>query len=575
MSRRSLIAATGSLLLPSRGSAYPRGGAGIVAAPSGPYNYIMNVAVMTPPAVPSELVQVVGTWKTVTDGSSVNYLTATNANGESTIQFPATSGAPSSATIQAAFLAGSQPTTSVCIFGMCIRPGVGGYYINLSRGSGETNGALYVQKETDTYASVTLLGSLGTAGTTFTSGDKYSFTPTISGTSTVTIGVAVQRASDSKWLTSSATWSATPQTALTVTDSSSPLLAQGAGLLLINQSAADVAVYAAEVFNAVNPWTYYAGGASPILSPGATYGSITAAGLTGVMGCYDSIVGGRVILSVAIWPTTTNQWYCAMFSTTNGHTLGYMSGSIQSPPSGNGLIGDCGITCWQPTGGTYGGVNAYWQAKWYGVDPDGGSGFVDIERSTDTTLQAGNWATIVSELIPYAGHSFGPFGPNLVVNPNNNNLELYTGDGSASGAIYMLYTSDGVTWSDGGTVLPCPYDIIYAFGECRVMYIGTRRFYYCEAATAVAGSAGATSVMQFHSDPPYTSSAVVFDGYAITPNPAVTWRSVDVGLGAVMNLDLGDGNGVIPRGWMAGQFNADPVEATGAALGYIYQVGGY
>ena len=201
--------------------------------------------------LPVELVPVAQAWQTATDGSSVNYLQA-QTTAISAIQFLSNAAPPCVPSITVEFTTGSQPTTSDCSLGICEDPYGASYGFSFSRGSGETNGALYIFKATADFASATILASLGTPNVTNTNGVKYVITPTaaVSG-SNVVLSVTVQRLSDNNWLTSSDTWSPTKQNALTATNSSSPYPAQGGFILTVNQSVADIAIYGATMQKAV------------------------------------------------------------------------------------------------------------------------------------------------------------------------------------------------------------------------------------------------------------------------------------------------------------------------------------
>ena len=224
----------------------------------------------------------------------------------------------------------------------------------------------------------------------------------------------------------------------------------------------------------------YAGGANPVIPFGGTYDGYKAQQCDRIDGLLRR---SRIILSCALWTSGGIAWANGMFRSTDGANWTYMTGSLQNPPAGNDLIGDNGLVYWTPSSGAYAGVAAYWQAKWYNASASAnGTNYVDIDRSTDVTLQAGNWATIVSKLIPFSGETAGGYGPNLIVNPSNV-LELWTGGGNNQ-QIYMLSSPDGVTWTDNGIQLTTPFEIVQGFGECRAWYIGTRRYVSAQAATS-------------------------------------------------------------------------------------------
>lgn len=83
--------------------------------------------------------------------------------------------------------------------------------------------------------SFTELGS--GVGYTVSATETYKVVLDVSGSSTTTLKAKMQRASDSQWLTSGGSWSATEQWAITQADSSSPITAAGKAGLRIQQGA--------------------------------------------------------------------------------------------------------------------------------------------------------------------------------------------------------------------------------------------------------------------------------------------------------------------------------------------------
>ena len=541
--------AKAQLLLSNGGIALSGGSLAQAPPPVAPPTYNMNLA-LTPPALPYALVVANGTWVTATDSSSNVYLYSSTTGGFP-VAFVSASPGPNtcSATFVVGHTASTRPSRSICYPGLCVTTAGGSYQFILCLGTTDTY-AVGIQKQPNGGGTAALLTSLGTPGGTLSAALKYTCTCTATyATGTTTVTMAVQRSSDNNWLTSSNTWSATQQNALSYADNSSPFLASGAVTLNIYQTAVDVAIYAVSVPNCQVPFTQHSGGVNPVITKGATYDGIQADALAAPTQCYD---GTRYVMAVNFWNIASSKWYLGFFTSPDMATWTYVTGSLLSPKSGNYLIGNGGLCFW---GGKY----------WMDIEnqtTSGGSTTVDIYSSSSTSLLSSSWTISPTDIVS------GGFDVSIDVNSAGNGLEVWYNIGSDGSRTFNLITSpDGVTWTNQGAYFTNPIGYgstpLHNLGTPSIWYQGATRYLTFDGAPVATGyryTAMAHSPGQLTND-------WVFDGYVNFPNPNYVWQEGEVFDMSVILADLGDGNGVIARANWAGSDTNSATDNTDSSIG--------
>ncbi len=499
-------------------------------------NYSMNLNALTPPELPQEGAVAAGTFSTYSDGTN-NYLAGTTLNAKNWFLLPGTANATTLLTFIFAFANTSAPTTSYLYPGFQLNAASTEYEVVISRGTGEARGALWVQQTVVGGASTTTGPTyVGTSGTTFTGGIKYTVTVTATGTSPRAIVVQVQRQTDSLWLTSAGAWSATQQNALSVSDSSTPLNPVGPVSINTYASAVDAYVYGVTLANYTPQFVQNP--TSPVLLKGTSYGGWASDALAAPAQCWD---GTRYVMTVSLWSIANAKWASAFFTSPDMQAWTYVPSSLQTPTGSDYIVGNSGLA-W------FGGK--YWWA--YGHYPSAGTTLIGLAYSTDLVT----WTTVNASLIS------GGFDPSLSINPGTGDLELWYATGTGARTIYMMSSADGSTWGTATAYLTQPTFAATNFGEPSVFYQGSARYLTFDVAPETTGY---RYTYMAHS--PDQGTDWLLDGIMNGPYPANAWEKGEVFDASVLVADLGDGYGSVPRMLFAGSDTNSSVDNTDSSIG--------
>lgn len=497
----------------------------------------IDLSVLTPPALPDGSLVVSGAWASSNDGSTNRLGSSTLSAAAQLALYPLTPYGAFTVRFIAYFVNSAAPATSYIYPGICKQPNGDEYEIVLSRGTGETRGALWVQKTGSDLGPT----YVGTSGTTFAQNTKYEITASVSGTTTRVFAVSAQRLTDGYWLTSAGAWQAAQTVALNVTDSS-PIGYGGACTLNIYASAVDSYLY---VFSVVDQnISYKRTQATPVITKGATYNGILADSLAAPAACFN---GASYALTVSIWNITNAKWYSVFFTSADLKTWTYVSGSLLSPGGTDYILGNAGLEYFS---------GKYWFA--YNHYPSAGTPAIGLQYSTDLLT----WNNVNTSLIASAAD------PDLVYNPISGLLELWY-IGTTDRAVYMYDSPDGLTWTSRGKFMDVPAVCKFDFGEPSVYYQGNTR--YLTHDCSVTSSGDRFSIEQFSVN---RDTTWVMSGVAIAPwsNAFESTQTFDAD---VVMADLSDGRGKIPRMLYAGSDIVSATNNTDSSIGYAeYAKGG-
>lgn len=503
--------------------------------------FFIDFTSITPPSLPPYMATNTGNFNTANDGTS-NYLQGTSAVAQDswTIPFGSTNSSLTfKFTIQ--YPNTSNPVNSYCFPGFNTQTNGLEYEIVMSRGSGELRGALWIQKGING-GTTAILGSptfVGTSGTTFTQNNKYIVTTIVTGSSTRTINISIQRVSDSNWLKSDGTWQITFQTALSIADSSSPISPFGVtSVSVFDLVTTDARIYDFSFNDA--PSQAIRTQSTPILTKGATYDGWQADSLAAPAITQN---GSIYAMTVSFWNIAASKWSSGFFTSSDMKSWSYVTGSLVSPGGSDYIVGNSGLAFF---GGKY-----YWAFNHY---PNTAIGIkLALNFSTDLI----HWTLVADPL-----QSLGGADPMLVVNPGNSKLELWYMTTNAPRQIHMQDSSDGTTWTDEGNFMPAPIFCAFDYGEPSVYYIGTTRYLTFDMSPIQAGyryTGLANSASQ--------NTVWLSTGIVNSPVAANAWEAGEVFDADIIITDLGDGLGSIPRAVYAGSDTHSSTDNTDSSIG--------
>ena len=293
---------------------------------------------------------------------------------------------------------------------------------------------------------------------------------------------------------------------------------------------------------------------TPAILKGATYDGWKGDALTAPSVCWD---GTRFLMNVAAWDIARSKWAGVFFTSPDLETWTYMAGSMY-PPTGVDYINANGGFAWF--------LGKYWQAPNHYPQDYSQINHIRILSSTDPTLQAASWVTVVDELTTLGGAD-----PHLVVNPKNGKLECWSAVGSSpSRTLQMHDTPDGLTWTYRGVIFT--YDTTTGDqGEAAIFYNGddgdwTR---WMSVDASPNGTRGQRQSWLYSS--PNQNTTWIKDPLPYNMiTPAHPWESVQVYDAVTIICDTGDGKGRIPRLFYSGGDNSSSTDNTNSSIGIAY-----
>lgn len=501
--------------------------------------YHLDLASLTAPALPAEALVDAGTWVTSNDGSA-NRLSATTFDGDAALTlFDSIGFLDSTWSFTVGFADTAPPASSYIYPSIFTQEHDNEAQIVLSRGTGESRGALWVQYRTSGLIAGT---ARGTSGVTFARNQKYTVTIVTSGTTDLVYDISVQRLTDGYWLNSSGTWQDTQTIAVNYTFVGAR---RHIGLLRVNvwQSTQDVFLYAASITQPHDVVACKRTSDSLVIQKGATYDGITADALAAPCVCWD---GSRYVANISVWNDSTQKWYGAFFTSPDLKTWTYVVGSLISPQGSDYIACNSGLAWFQ---GRY-----YLAFNHYSLE----------NQTVPTTIQ---WSTDLLTWTVVSTSVTGGYSadPSLSVNPQSGKLELWCMDAGAGWQrnIHLYDSPDGAAWADCGVVMTPPSWCRYNFGEPHAFYLGTTRYMTYDGAVSLGWRFNAFS----HSVNQDTTW--IEDGIALY-RAINAWERNQVFDAFVIVTDNGDGRGTVPHMLYVGSSNNSSTDATASSIGLAY-----
>lgn len=475
---------------------------------------------LTVPALPTGSAVINGGWVSSLDGASVPRLISTTAS-VSTLQLPVVGNGPANYSCTFSFASASLTSNYLYVI---IGQNVTQKKLAISCSPNETRGCIWFQDNTQNV----LLGSFVGASNTLSSGVKYTVTITTAGISPTTLTASLQRLTDSLWLTSAGTWSATPQAAVTASENYYTNLFSTCHFLS-DCAAPNYSIYSltCDYVQVVRPSNL------PVLAKGSVYNGWTADALAAPQVTWD---GTRYVMSVSLWQTSTSQWATGFFTSTNMKSWTYVPNSLIVPTTIY-IYGNAGFMWW---------AGKYW---FIGI---GASGMMTSTDLLTWSMVAGT-AHLVSD----------GFDHSLSVNPTTNKLEVWFAQ--AAGSIRMWDTPDGTTYTDQGTVYNNGGIKGGGNAEPAVFYIGTTRYMALDVFTF--GTRATMLSYSTNQDTTWVETTLMLGAV-----PANSWEKQQNFDCQPIVTDIGDGQGPIAWYVYAGSDGTSGTDNTNSSIGLAAQL---
>jgi hypothetical protein len=525
-----------------------------------PSTYTMNLASTMAPALPPEIIAMTSNFLCGNTGNpkytAYLYNSSTNSTNPMAL-LPGTNASSVAITFSMAFVSTTQPSNSAMNVACGVQTvngsaSLNGYNVGIARGSSQTY-SVYLQKISALGSTFTTITSLGTSNTTLTTGDVYTCYFTASGTTTVSLGVSINRASDGKWLTSSATWSALQQVALTATDSSSPYALQGGTAVVFYQSASDAVLYTYQVANALPFWTQCP--ANPLIKP-VPWDGFSANEVNGMMVIDD----GTQFVGVSTIGNATPQEAVTFFTcpySGKGLTWTQVTGSTIAPTGTNYGYECCGL-CLYSDGYVY--MSLEYAASAFTNTT------ISIWRTTPGNYLSSSWTVVCNNLVANSDNSGDPY---LSINASGAMVLTYHRLNSRIVQRSSMTPSSAASWS-GETTLVTKPSTIYAIGNPSQFITGHNTTLVPPGSTCLTTVylpyVGSNGWVMMLFDPTGGSNYQTW-GPIIGPISANHWESVSTYCSELAVLNLRDGNGAIPQGYFFGSPNNSGADNTMGEVG--------
>lgn len=269
-----------------------------------------------------------------------------------------------------------------------------------------------------------------------------------------------------------------------------------------------------------------------VLEKGQTYNGWKADAIAAPSVCWD---GSRYVMTVSFWSIANDGWASGFFTSTDLQTWTYINNSLIAPSPVDSILANAGITWFD---------NKYWFVFQNQGNPCG----------LWTSIDLLNW-TVVSSSVVASGYD-----PSINVNPINGKLEIWYVN-PVTRSIYLIDSSDGVTWSSPVFHIEKNIPYTFNFGAPTVWYENGVRYMVLDQAL----SEGYRILGLYHS--PNANTEYLYDGVILRPDPDTEWESVAVSDCGVIVADISDGNGAVPRVLYVGSDNNSGIDNTNSSIG--------